>query len=252
MRVKTAMDLHQHSCRPFASWLRSFSRNGNARSSSSQMQSSKRISNCVHARFRRPLRGSLSVCCGCSSEAKPSKSRSRRRERPLLIAMVSFAQAAFVCLSCFFAEKISGQADGYLAIDGLAGLDRPPGASLQIGRHGSTAFPVVATGALALVARAGQRVGRWFLRLNPQRRFPFHPPVSLSEKTSNNKVEYRRKSADLLCETVMQSISCARSTRETDGGGFEPPVPFGTHAFQACTINRSVTHPEQSSASSES
>src|SRR5207244_10238178 len=29
----------------------------------------------------------------------------------------------------------------------------------------------------------------------------------------------------------------------TDGGGFEPPVPFGTHAFQACTINRSVTHP---------
>src|SRR6516165_6394244 len=37
-----------------------------------------------------------------------------------------------------------------------------------------------------------------------------------------------------------------------DGGGFEPPVPFGTHAFQACTINHSVTHPEQSSPSSES
>src|SRR2546430_16452014 len=31
--------------------------------------------------------------------------------------------------------------------------------------------------------------------------------------------------------------------RDTDGGGFEPPVPFGTHAFQACTINHSVTHP---------
>src|SRR6266568_3670722 len=28
-----------------------------------------------------------------------------------------------------------------------------------------------------------------------------------------------------------------------DGGGFEPPVPFSTHAFQACTINHSVTHP---------
>lgn len=29
-----------------------------------------------------------------------------------------------------------------------------------------------------------------------------------------------------------------------DGGGFEPPVPYkGTHAFQACTIDRSVTHP---------
>jgi hypothetical protein len=29
-------------------------------------------------------------------------------------------------------------------------------------------------------------------------------------------------------------------------------VPFGTHAFQACTINRSVTHPETSSSSFES
>jgi hypothetical protein len=28
-----------------------------------------------------------------------------------------------------------------------------------------------------------------------------------------------------------------------DGGGFEPPVPFSTHALQACTINHSVTHP---------
>ena len=46
------------------------------------------------------------------------------------------------------------------------------------------------------------------------------------------------------------SLLTARS--RTDGGGFEPPVPFGTHAFQACTINHSVTHPEQSSASSES
>jgi hypothetical protein len=40
--------------------------------------------------------------------------------------------------------------------------------------------------------------------------------------------------------------------KDSDGGGFEPPVPFGTHAFQACTINHSVTHPEQSSSSSES
>src|SRR5207237_1160864 len=28
-----------------------------------------------------------------------------------------------------------------------------------------------------------------------------------------------------------------------DGRGFEPRVPFGTHAFQACTIDRSVNHP---------
>ena len=30
-----------------------------------------------------------------------------------------------------------------------------------------------------------------------------------------------------------------------DGEGFEPSVPFwGTHAFQACTIDHSVTHPK--------
>ena len=34
-----------------------------------------------------------------------------------------------------------------------------------------------------------------------------------------------------------------RFAGDADGGGFEPPVPFGTHAFQACTINHSVTHP---------
>src|SRR6266567_840392 len=56
---------------------------------------------------------------------------------------------------------------------------------------------------------------------------------------------------------VWQSITICllkawRGQVQTDGGGFEPPVPFGTHAFQACTINRSVTHPEKSSASSES
>src|SRR4029077_1497238 len=32
-----------------------------------------------------------------------------------------------------------------------------------------------------------------------------------------------------------------------DGEGFEPSVPFwGTHAFQACTIDHSVTHPDGS------
>jgi hypothetical protein len=35
----------------------------------------------------------------------------------------------------------------------------------------------------------------------------------------------------------------AESSLVADGGGFEPPVPFGTHAFQACKIDRSVTHP---------
>jgi hypothetical protein len=131
-----------------------------------------------------------------------------------------------------------------LVIVGSPAFDRPaPGASLQIARRGSMAFPAVATVVLAVVARAGERSpvvsptepSTWI--------FPSSPMVCLSEKTSNNKVEYRRKSADLLCETVMQSISCTRSTSGADGGGFEPPVPFGTHAFQACTINHSVTHP---------
>src|SRR5437667_12022970 len=35
----------------------------------------------------------------------------------------------------------------------------------------------------------------------------------------------------------------AENCRVADGRGFEPRVPFGTHAFQACTIDRSVTHP---------
>ena len=29
-----------------------------------------------------------------------------------------------------------------------------------------------------------------------------------------------------------------------DGGGFEPPMPFGIHAFQACALDHSATHPE--------
>src|SRR5205807_3788289 len=39
----------------------------------------------------------------------------------------------------------------------------------------------------------------------------------------------------------------AENYRMADGRGFEPRVPFGTHAFQACTIDRSVTHPKESS-----
>src|SRR5580700_1065006 len=30
-----------------------------------------------------------------------------------------------------------------------------------------------------------------------------------------------------------------------DGEGFEPSVPCGTHAFQACPIDRSGTHPKR-------
>ena len=44
----------------------------------------------------------------------------------------------------------------------------------------------------------------------------------------------------------------SKQKEETDGRGFEPLVPFGTHAFQACTIDRSVTHPFESCSQSYS
>jgi hypothetical protein len=31
--------------------------------------------------------------------------------------------------------------------------------------------------------------------------------------------------------------------RAADGEGFEPSLPFGKHAFQACAIDHSATHP---------
>ena len=34
--------------------------------------------------------------------------------------------------------------------------------------------------------------------------------------------------------------------RVADGGGFEPPLPCGKHAFQACAIDHSATHPKLS------
>ena len=36
-----------------------------------------------------------------------------------------------------------------------------------------------------------------------------------------------------------------RTNRVADGEGFEPSVPCGTHAFQACPIDRSGTHPKR-------
>src|SRR5438105_2374530 len=48
----------------------------------------------------------------------------------------------------------------------------------------------------------------------------------------------------------MQTPMIELGTGKTDGRGFEPLVPCGTHAFQACTIDRSVTHPSISYSSS--
>src|ERR1700732_81352 len=46
-------------------------------------------------------------------------------------------------------------------------------------------------------------------------------------------------------EAKLFSDAQDRSWKSTisDGEGFEPSVPCGTHAFQACPIDRSGTHP---------
>ncbi len=44
-----------------------------------------------------------------------------------------------------------------------------------------------------------------------------------------------------------EAVSLLAMRQMADGGGFEPPVPLGTHALQACTIDRSVTHPNYDS-----
>ena len=56
-----------------------------------------------------------------------------------------------------------------------------------------------------------------------------------------------------LAGHVLTSVLTSRRNRRkpliisgADGGGFEPPLPFGKHAFQACAIDRSATHPDAS------
>src|SRR5262249_34517559 len=41
-----------------------------------------------------------------------------------------------------------------------------------------------------------------------------------------------------LCETVMQSVSSCRSTRQTEGVGFEPTVGCPTLDFESSALNR--------------
>jgi hypothetical protein len=40
-------------------------------------------------------------------------------------------------------------------------------------------------------------------------------------------------------------LSMTMTKHLADGEGFEPSVPCGTHAFQACPIDRSGTHPKR-------
>ena len=81
----------------------------------------------------------------------------------------------------------------------LAAPSAAPGASPEIACHGSTAFPVVATGALSLVPRANQRRLVVFPIERSASIDPFHfPRFPIRKETSGNKGEYRRKSADLF------------------------------------------------------
>jgi hypothetical protein len=41
------------------------------------------------------------------------------------------------------------------------------------------------------------------------------------------------------------TLRSQRCSDLADGEGFEPSVPCGTHAFQACPIDRSGTHPKR-------
>ena len=69
-------------------------------------------------------------------------------------------------------------------------------------------------------------------------RFPFHLPFCVSKKTSSNELGFRRKLPDVLCQAVMQLASRARSTRETEGVGFEPTVGCPTLDFESSALNR--------------
>ena len=75
------------------------------------------------------------------------------------------------------------------------------------------------------------------------------PAVVLPAQFGTNHVKHTWISAD-IGNSVMLGCHAKHSlgmyTTETDGRGFEPLVPCGTHAFQACTIDRSVTHPFES------
>jgi hypothetical protein len=90
----------------------------------------------------------------------------------------------------------------------LPGLGQPPGASLQIRRH--TAFPVVATGALALVARSGQRrpvvsptePSTWIPSSSPRFAYQEGPQTTRSNIAGNRRTCY----AKLLCNDLFVLI----------------------------------------------
>src|ERR1043166_1346197 len=79
---------------------------------------------------------------------------------------------------------------------------QPPSAASILYDMEVPRFPWSQTGAGACRSRRPTQAGG-FSDSNPQHGSLFIPPVSLSEKTLTNKVEYRRKSADLLCQNVM-------------------------------------------------
>src|SRR4029453_4793525 len=87
-------------------------------------------------------------------------------------------------------------------------------------------------------------VGRWFLRLNRQHGFfPLHPWFAYKKRLQTTRPNIAGNQRTFYVKLLCNRSLVLHSTRGADGGGFEPPVPFGTHAFQACTIDRSVTHP---------
>ena len=114
---------------------------------------------------------------------------------------------------------------------GFPGIDihSPDSAALDLldeacSDFGSRLFPLVPKVSAALWERWSPRdsVSHWThddLELGPHT----HPPVT----------------------NFRNSLPTAnrRTLGVADGGGFEPPLPCGKHAFQACAIDHSATHP---------
>ena len=60
----------------------------------------------------------------------------------------------------------------------------------------------------------------------------------IAESDFNAQHRTPLKSAELLCETVMQLTSRGLLTSETEGVGFEPTVGFPTLDFESSALNR--------------
>jgi hypothetical protein len=67
-----------------------------------------------------------------------------------------------------------------------------------------------------------------------------------SERRGTQGVSYAFRSYRWLTALELSPLRVKREplAEVADGEGFEPPLPCGKHAFQACAFDHSATHPE--------